>query len=144
MPQGVYAGGNAVVVMDPAPLVYVNVFHTGSGPDRFIKRKANEVALLAKVIAPRRSGRMASQIHVSQNRDEKGRFAFGYNVISPVYYSAYVHEGTDPHVYFSYPGKMSFEGTKRFYGQMVYTDMIDHPGNEANPFLQNALVAMVG
>lgn len=142
--MSVHTGGNATVIINPPPLVYVQVFHSGSGPDRHLKRKAESVALTARVMAPRRSGRLAWSINVNQNRDEKGRFAFGYKVYAPVYYAHYVHEGTDPHVYFSHPGKMRFMGTNRYTGREIFTDMIDHPGNSAQPFLQNALVAMAG
>lgn len=142
MPAGFYTGGGATVLMDPPPLVYAKVFYSGSGPDRHLRKKAESVALTAKTLAPRRTGRLAASISVDQNRNERGQYAFGFSVGTPVYYATYVHEGTSPHVYFSYPGKMKFAGTKRYAGQMVYTDMINHPGNAAQPFLQQALIAM--
>lgn len=142
MPGGVYTGGGAIVVMDPPPVVYVKVFHPFSGPERNLRRRADNVAMTAKVLAPRRSGALAASVRVDQNRDEKGRYAFGFAVSANTPYAYYVHEGTDPHVYFSYPGKMRFPGTKSFFGEEIFTDMIDHPGNSAQPFLQNALSAM--
>lgn len=144
MAAGVYTGGNATVIMDPPPVVYVKVFNAASGPDRNLRRRAESVALTAKVLAPRRSGRLAASIRVDRNRNERGRYAFGYSVGTTVPYGGYVHEGTAPHVYFSHPGKMRFAGTGRWAGQTVFTDLVDHPGTPAQPFLQNALVAMVG
>ena len=141
----VFAGGGATVNMNPPPVVYFKVFHPGSGPDRSIRRQAEAVALTAKVLAPRRSGRLATSIKVDQNRDERGRFAFGYDVYTPVHYGYYVHEGTAPHVI--YPTnhlKMKFAGTKRFYGQMVFPRVVFHPGTRAQPFLRDALAAMGG
>lgn len=142
--MSVHTGGGATVIMDPPPLVYVNVFRKASGPDGHIKRRANAVAFSARSIVPRRTGRLMASINVAQNRDEHGNFSFGYKVWAETPYAHYVHEGTAPHVYFSHPGKMRFAGTNRFSGQVVFTDMIDHPGTPANPFLQDALVAMVG
>lgn len=141
---GVYAGGNVVVVMDPAPLVYMKVFYPGSGPDRHIRRKTQEVAAVARLLAPRRSGRLASSISAEQNRDEKGRFAFGYRVSASVYYAGYVHEGTGPSIRSKFPGAMRFPGTNRFFGQEIFTEVVQHPGTPAQPFLQNALAAMAG
>lgn len=143
MPGGVYTGGGATVVMDPAPLVYHRVFHEGSEPDRYLKRKAIDVALTARVLAPRRTGRLAASIKADQNRDARGKYAFGYSVYTPVYYGYYVHEGTGPSVRETFPGHMSFAGTKRYSGQQIVTDIVHHPGTPANPFLQQALIAMV-
>jgi len=142
--SGVYTGGGATVIMDPPPVVYVKVFHEGSGPARYIKRQANEVALVARVLAPRRTGFLASQIFVDQNRDEKGRYAFGYKVYTPVYYGYYVHEGTGPHVMSKFPGAYRFPGTGTYFGQEIFTEVVRHPGTPAQPFLQDALVAMAG
>lgn len=140
---GVYTGGGATVVMDPPPLVYVKVFHEGSGPARHLGRKAESVALTARVLAPRNTGYLASQIFVDRNRNEKGRYAFGYKVYTPVFYGHYVHEGTGPHVMSKFPGTFRFTGTGSYFGKTVFTEVVRHPGTPAQPFLQNALVAMV-
>lgn len=140
--MSVHKGLNVVVRMDAPPIVYLKIFHPMSGPDRHLKQKTREVATLARAIAPKRTGWMASRIKASQSRDEKGRFTFGYHVSSPVRYSAYVHEGTKPHRYGKFPGAMSFWGTNGFSGQHVFTDDIHHPGNRAQPFLRDALIAM--
>lgn len=138
---GVYTGGGATVVMDPPPIVYVKVFHPGSGPDRHLRRKAEAVAILARTLAPSRTGRLKSTIKADQNRDEKGRFAFGYAVSAGTGYGYYVHEGTGPSP--RWPDKrkvMKFQGSS---GDTVYRDFVMHPGTPAQPFLQDALVAMV-
>lgn len=137
---GVYVGGGATVVMDPPPVVYVKVFHPGSGPDLNAKARANRVAILAKQNAPKASGRMASAIYAEQNRNELGQYAFGYKVVSPVYYSHYVHEGTSPSPRWPDSRRvMRFTGSRPEVG---YRDFVMHPGISAQPFLQNALVAM--
>jgi len=139
---GVYTGGGATVVMNPAPVVYVKVFHPSSGPERHLRRKAESVALTARVIAPRRTGRLAANIKVDQNRNELGRYAFGFKVYTPVYYGGYVHEGTAPSPRWPVEGKaMKFLGRRN---DIAYADFVMHPGTPAQPFLQNALVAMVG
>lgn len=142
MPAGVYTGGGATVVMDPPPVAYIKVFGPGGGPDRFLRRKAEQVAIMARALAPHQTYRLRASIRTSQNRDERGRFAFGYSVSANTPYAYYVHEGTTPHVYFSYPNKMRFRGTNDHSGRIVFTDMIDHPGTPANPFLQRSLVAL--
>lgn len=142
MPAGVYTGGGATVVMDPPPLVYVNVFHTGSGPDRHLRKKAQAVAYLASEIAPFRSGRLASSIRVDQNRNELGRFAFGFKVYTNVSYAHHVHEGTGPSLRIGWTNKMKFLGTNSYTGKVVYTPVVFHPGIKAQPFLQQALIAM--
>lgn len=140
--MSVHKGLNVTVRMDPAPLIYVKLFHPASGPDRHLQRKTSEVARLAVALAPKRTGWMASRIKASRNRDEKGRFTFGYSVTSPVRYSLYVHEGTKPHRYGKWPGAMQFWGTGRYMGKLVTTNDVKHPGNRAQPFLQDALIAM--
>lgn len=138
---GVYTGGGATVVMNPPPVVYVQVFHPASGPERHLRKKAEKVAVMARSIAPVRTGRLATSIKVDQNRNELGQYAFGFKVYTPVYYGHYVHEGTGPSVRQSFPNVMKFMGRE---GRFVYTDVVKHPGTPAQPFLQNALVAMVG
>lgn len=139
---GIHTGNGVTVVMDPAPLVYVKVFHSGSGPDRHIKRTAQRVAIMASLLAPVKTGRLASSIHATQNRNEAGtRFAFGYKVYTTLYYAGYVHEGTGPSPRWPVNRKvMKFTGREGF---PVYRDFVMHPGTPAQPFLQNALVAMV-
>lgn len=147
MAGGFYTGGGATVIMDPSPIVYGNVFHSGSGPDRHIRKKAQEVAYLASELAPTKSGRLAASIRVDQNRAEKGRFAFGFKVYTKVPYAGYVHEGTGPSYRYgaSTPhGKMKFRGTNQYAGDYVFPFTVVHPGTPAQPFLQNALVALIG
>lgn len=140
--NGVYTGGGVTVVMEPAPIVYVKLFHPESGPDRHLKKKVEAVAHLARQIAPRRTGLLASSIKADRNRNERGQYAFGYNVYTRVAYAGYVHEGTGPSP--RWPNNrtvMKFLGSR---GDIVYRDFVMHPGTRAQPFLQDALVAMVG
>lgn len=145
--MSVHKGANVVVVMDPAPLVYVKVFHPGSGPDRHLRGKNGDVARLATVLAPKRTGHLARSISRGQNRDEKGRYTFGYTVTASARYSVYVHEGTGPSMRSVFPGAMKFRGTNGHVGRKggpIYTEVVRHPGTPANPFLQKALIAMAG
>lgn len=141
---GFQTGGKVVVIIEPAPLVYAKVFHTGSGPDRHIKKKAQEVAILASQLAPLgNTGKLKSSIKVDQNRNETGnRFAFGYRVYTKVPYAGYVHEGTD-----GSPRRPNGHKAMKWRGneaKNVYRDFVWHPGIRSQPFLQNALIAMVG
>lgn len=140
MAGGVYAGGGATVVMNPPPIVYVEVFKTGSGPDRHLRKKAQAVASTAKAMAPRRTGRLAASISVDQNRNERGQYAFGFSVSAGTGYGYYVHEGTGPSPRWPTNRRvMKFRGSR---GDVVFRDFVMHPGTPAQPFLQNALVAM--
>lgn len=131
----------ARVRMDSAGSVYVRLLGKRSGADRDVKRRANAVARRAIVLAPKRTGRLASSIRASQNRDELGRYTFGYSVSASARYAGYVHEGTGPSVRQTFPKVMRFMGTNAWAGQTVYTEIVRHPGTPANPFLARALSA---
>lgn len=138
--MSVHTGGGATVIMDPAPVVYVKVFHEGSGPARHLGRKAEAVAITARRLAPRKTGFMAANIYVSRNRNERGNYTFGYQVYTPVFYAGFVHEGTAPSPRWPDENKVMKWGGRE--SLPVYRDFIMHPGTPAQPFLQNALVAM--
>lgn len=145
--MSVHKGANVVVVMNPAPLVYVQVFHPSSGPDRYLSRKTGDVARLATVLAPKRTGNLARSVSHGRNRDERGRYTFGYNVTASARYSVYVHEGTGPSMRSVFPGAMKFRGTNGHVGRKggpIFTEVVRHPGTPANPFLQKALIALAG
>lgn len=129
------------VRMDSAGSVYVRVLGKRSGADRDIKRRANAVANRAYILAPKRTGELAASIRAEQNRNERGRFTFGYNVTASASHAGYVHEGTGPSLRQSYPGMMRFPGTNAFAGQTVFTEVVRHPGTPAQPFLARALSA---
>jgi hypothetical protein len=138
---GVYAGSGVVVIMDPAPVVYLKVFHTGSGPDRTARRNAEKVAIMAVALAPTSSGRLKASIRADQNRNEKGQYAFGYSVYADTPYAYYVHEGTGPSPRWADSRKvMHWHGRQ---GDFPYRDFVMHPGTPAVPFLRDALVAVV-
>jgi len=99
------------------------------------------VAILARAIAPVRTGRLKSTIKAEQNRDERGFYTFGHNVTAGTSYGVYVHEGTGPSPRWPNSRKvMKFPGSA---GDTVYRDFVMHPGTPAQPFLRDALVAMV-
>lgn len=149
--MSVHKGPNVIVVMNPAPLVYVQLFHPGSGPDRHLQSKTRDVARAAVVFAPKRTRHLARSIRAGQNRDERGRFTFGYEVSANARYAAAVHEGSRPSIRSKFPGVMMFQGTNGHLGRkgrgghrsnIIYTEIVRHPGTPANPFLQKALIAM--
>src|SRR4029077_3177034 len=122
-------------------VVYLKVFKTGSGPDRTARGNAERVAILARVLAPARPGRLKSTVRADQNRNDLGQYAFGYAVSADTPYTYYVHEGTGPSPRWPTHGKaMRFHGSA---GDTVYRDFVMHPGTPAQPFLRDALVAMV-
>jgi hypothetical protein len=138
---GVYAGSGVVVIMDPAPVVYLKVFSTGSGPDRTARKNAERVAILATALAPSSSGRLKASIRAGQSRNEHGRFTFGYDVSADTPYAYYVHEGTGPSPRWPDARKvMHWPGRQ---GDFPYRDFVMHPGTPAQPFLRDALIAMV-
>lgn len=142
--NGVYTGGGVTVVMDPPPVAYVKLFYDGSPSDRYLRRKAQKVAVMARALAPRRTGLLASSIHVDQNRTPKGLYSFGYKVGSPVPYAGFVHEGTGPSFRRATAGRaMRFIGTNAFAGELIFTKTVRHPGTPAQPFLSRALIALV-
>lgn len=149
--MSVHKGLNVTVVMNPAPLVYVQLFHPASGPDRHLRQKTHQVASFARVLAPKRTRRLANSISASRNRDERGRFTFGYSVSANVRYAAAVHEGARPDVRSKFPGVMMFQGTNGHMGRkgrgghrsnVIYTEIVRHPGTPKNPFLKKALIAL--
>ena len=139
--MAVFVGGGATVVMDLSSVIYVKVFHPGSGPDRNARQRAQRVAITAMGLAPFRTGRLAGSIRASQNRNELGQYAFGYQVSADTPYALYVHEGTGPSP--RWPNEnnkvMKWNGSR---GDLVYRDFVMHPGISAQPFLRDALVAM--
>jgi hypothetical protein len=138
---GVYAGKDVVVVMDPPPVVYLKSFHPGSGPDRMNRRNAEAVAIMARDLAPVSSGWLKANIRAGQNRNERGFYTFGHNVYAETPYAYYVHEGTGPSPRWPDSRKvMHWHGRQ---GDFPYRDFVMHPGTPAQPFLQDALVAMV-
>jgi len=135
------ADRDVVVIMDPAPVVYLKSFHPGSGPDRMNKRQAEAVAILAMALAPISSGRLKSTIRAEQNRNERGFYTFGHNVSAGTSYALYVHEGTGPSPRWPDSRKvMKWHGSRP---PVPYRDFVMHPGTPAVPFLRDALVAMV-
>jgi hypothetical protein len=140
MAGGVFVGDGAVVVMDPPPVIYIKVFHPGSGPDRHLRKKTQEVALAAIILAPFKTGRLSGSVRADQNRNELGQYSFGYSVSANAPYAYYVHEGTGPSPRWPVNRKvMKFQGSS---GDIVYRDFVMHPGTPAVPFLRDALAAM--
>jgi len=127
------------VHMTPAPVFFTEVFRLGGEVDRGIKRRAEFVEDIAITLCPTDSGRLASTIHVEQNRRENGWFGFGYRIsaggpVAP--YVNYVVADTSPHVIRGNP-KLNFFWEK--VGQQVSFFKVNHPGTKGQPFLDEAL-----
>lgn len=133
----------ARVNMDSSGSIYAKVFGPGSGPERHARGLAARVGAAARAGAPvGDTGRLKASVYVNQNRTERGRFSFGFDVGASVYYAGFVHEGTGPRRVEVYPHKMKFIGTNLYAGQRISTHVVNHPGNTGQPFLQRALTAM--
>lgn len=129
-----------------------------NGPvDTRIRETAEDVAALARRIAPVRTGRLRDSIKVQ-------RYRRGWSVISDAkvtrkgdtyHYSLYIHEGTRPHVIAA-----RHVSTLRFIvrpaatapinwsrsaagelppGSVRYASFVNHPGTRPIPFLRAAL-----
>lgn len=70
-----------------------SIIKVGDGND-WLKRQATKVENMARIIAPRSSGRLAASHRTTQNRDERGRYRTGFTVSADVPYARFVHEGT--------------------------------------------------
>lgn len=129
------------VRMDSAPVFYIKVMGPGTSVDRNMRGRARRVRDLAVVLAPKQRGNLARSVSVNQNRDERGRYTFGFTVSASASYAMHVHEGTRPSRRSKWPGAMRFAGTNEFAGQIIFAETVYHPGNAANPFLRRALAA---
>lgn len=137
-------GSARVVVYDSRMQAW---FEPGGMGYDYIQRKTEQVVEEAKARAPRRTGYMASRIR----RDMRPRA--GMHVIgearSPAHYSTYVHGGTPPQVGFRFldgtPGPGS-QGAWRVGAMSPWPAYARKGvrGQEANPFLSDALAAVMG
>lgn len=65
----------------------------------------------------------------------------GFKVGSTLPYAIYVHEGTRPHVIRPNTARaLRFEGA----GGVVFAKKVNHPGYRGNPFIREAMEAVVG
>lgn len=123
------ARGSATVVVRPGGLSSL-LFGIGGAAQRMLRRKAEQVALLARVNAAT-NGTISQGIVVGPVEGSK------IKVISTNPHTLLVHNGSRPHVI--RPRRRG--GYLRFVvdGRVVYARMVNHPGYKGNPFLTDAL-----
>lgn len=72
--------------------VIISIVQTGDGA-RWTHGKAKEIERMARVLAPKRTGRLAAS-HVTLPTVGSNQYHKVYRVSAQAYYSRYVHEGT--------------------------------------------------
>lgn len=113
------------------------MFRRGGDIDGDMKRRAEDVADRARVLAPEgESGRLRRSIDVEQRREGSGRFDLGWEVVADTPYALYVHEGTRPHPIHGNP-LLSFFWDR--VGARVVFRSVKHPGTTGQPFLADAI-----
>lgn len=127
----------ATVLFTPNPVGMLNLLQgpTG-GTARWVARTTAEVAAAAKGLAPVQTGRLRSSIY--------GTVKFGPlrgEVIASAPYSAYVHEGTSPHEITPNTARVLRFPSRA--GNIVYTNLVNHPGTRPQPFLSDALLRVI-
>lgn len=112
----------------------------GGMVDVWTQDQAQSVARVARRLAPTRTGRLRNSIVARRARDISGRFISGYEVTATAPYSAFVHQGTRPHTIL--PRRAS---VLRFNvgGAVVFTRRVNHPGTRPQPFLTDAVRAVI-
>lgn len=143
------------VRMDPAPVFAMKVMFRGSPVDENIRDRTKRVANLAFILCPKKSGKLASTIRAGQARTDKGVYSFGYDVIAggpQAPYVEFVHDGVAPHILPQRTGSPYAPGRPVVWWRspggprlgLYSMGPISHPGNKAQPFLSQALVAAAG
>lgn len=71
---------------------WIGIVQTGDG-DRWIRSKAKQIETRARVLAPKRSGRLAAS-HVTLPTTGTNQYRKVYRVAATAYYAHFVHGGT--------------------------------------------------
>ncbi|QIG59043.1 hypothetical protein SEA_RUBYRALPH_35 [Microbacterium phage RubyRalph] len=72
---------------------FVTLIQVGDG-HRWIRAKARQIENRARMIAPKRTGRLAASHRTDQERTAQGRYQSGFRVSATVPYAGFVHRGT--------------------------------------------------
>ena len=99
----------------------------------YLKKKGNQLTVLAKSYAGVRTGALRASIHMRHSRDPRGQYIM---VGSPLKYAKMHHEGTKPHMIYPNSAKVLRFVTK---GQVVYANAVRHPGTKGTKFLTRAM-----
>jgi hypothetical protein len=103
--------------------------------ERFTHSFVSTVSIVAKGLAPVRSGALKASIHADPVR-RVGPWALSSGVSADAPYAAPVHEGARPHVIRPRNARaLRFEIGDR----VVFARRVNHPGQRAQPFLRDAV-----
>ena len=122
-----------IVVINP---VKVAEFKSWIGPvGRSVNRLALETSFRQRVLANKRTGKMAASLHVIKKVLAKG---IAFDAGSDVHYTMFMEQGTRPHkIHAKGGGYLVFFWPK--VGHMVYFKSVNHPGTKPYHFLINGL-----
>ena len=118
-----------------------SVLSSERGPvARHIRAKGKQVTILAKTLAGMRTGQPKRSIKMTRDRSIPGRYAV--LVGSDARHALVHHTGARPHIITPQGagGVLVFRGKRG----TVFTQRVKHPGHAPNPYLVNALRAVVG
>lgn len=99
---------------------------------RWLAKRAELIALAARAQVGRRTGRLASSIHIRHSRTVYGQ---SIKIGSDLHYALLHHEGTRPHLIVGRDGPLRFSAK----GRIVYTHAVRHPGTKPNRYLSDNL-----
>jgi len=94
-----------------------------------LRRKGNQIVVMAKSMVGVRTGALRSSIHLRHSRDPRGQYI---KVGSSLPYARMHHEGTRPHMIYPKKAQILKFTTK---GKTVYAHSVRHPGTRANKYL---------
>lgn len=119
----------------------VRLIQVGDGV-RWIRSKAKAVENRARVIVPKRTGKLMASHRTTQNRSGLGRYESGFAVSADASYARYVHEGTGIHGPRHAPivklKGMKIPGRINRLGSKGDTVIYRSQGQRANPWLERA------
>jgi hypothetical protein len=117
-------------------LTRVAEFKSWAGPvGRSVDRLALETTFRQKVMANKKTGKMAASLHVIKKTLAKG---IAFDAGSKVRYTMFMEQGTRPHkISAKAGGFLVFFWPK--VGHMVYFKSVNHPGTRPYHFLINGL-----
>jgi hypothetical protein len=116
-----------VVIRKPA---LDNYLKSPAGPvGKYLAKKGRLIEMAAKRQVGVRTGALRSSIHMRHMTDPRGQYV---KIGSPLSYARMHHQGTKPHLI-----KPNTAHMLRFYskGQVVFANMVRHPGTPPNRYL---------
>jgi hypothetical protein len=99
---------------------------------RWLGKRAELIANAARAQVGKRTGRLASSIHIRHSRTVYGQ---SIKIGSSLHYALLHHEGTRPHLITGRNGPLRFSAK----GRVVYTHTVIHPGTKPNRYLSDNL-----